>query len=262
MAKKGASYFVWAKMATEPTDAKPTYSDGFNVGGLNQIDRKITYATAELPADDKVKYKESEFASGEVSVKLSEFLTSYQALLFGHSYVDGQMGAHDTDTAPVAGIGYVQTIQRISGSVKSTVYRAIINPKVQAIQGDMSATTRGSSITLGTEDFTLTVFQPEFADWEITKEFSSFASAQAFVNTYLNISTAYAVNVQVNGETTGESATPEGTTMVTSGQNFVLTITGTPTALYDNGTESKASIADGKYTLTNVTLVHNIAVIF
>lgn len=262
MAKKGAAYFVWAQMATEPTGSKPTYTGGFNVGGLNQIDRKITFATAELPADDKVKYKESEFASGEVSVKLSEFLTSYQALLFGHSYADGQMGAHDTDNAPFAGIGYVQTIQRVSGSTKTTAYRAIVNPKVQAVQGDLSATSRGSSITLSTEDFTLTVFQPEYADWEITKEFSTLASAQAFVNTYLGVSTAYAVNVQVNGETTGESATPEGTTMVTSGQNFVLAITGTPTALYDNGTESKASIAAGVYTITAIAATHDIAVIF
>ena len=41
-----------------------------------------------------------------------------------------------------------------------------------------------------------------------------------------------------------------------------MTITGTATALYDNGTDSVGSVSGGKYTLSGVTADHKIAVIF
>jgi len=68
--------------------------------------------------------------------------------------------------------------------------------------------------------------------------------------------------VQVNGAGAGEAATPAGVTAVASEGAFELTITGTATALYDNGTDSIASVSAGKYTLASVTANHKIAVIF
>ena len=73
----------------------------------------------------------------------------------------------------------------------------------------------------------------------------------------------HAVNVQVNGAgTTGEAATPVGVTYVAAAGSFELTITGTATALYDNGVDLVASIAGAASTLTNVPAAHEIAVIF
>ena len=59
-----------------------------------------------------------------------------------------------------------------------------------------------------------------------------------------------------------EGVSPAGTIMVADGEDLELTITGTATALYDNGTDSVGSVSGGKYTLDNVTADHKIAVIF
>lgn len=262
MAIKGAAYFAWAPIATE-TSSGITHGVGFQLGGLNQVDRNITYAEAELAADDKVKYKPKQFASGDLAVKLSEFSLANQAAVYGQTIVDGQISKRDTDIAPIASAGYVNTILRKNASGSDeTVYRVYINPKTQATEGNKSATAKGSSITLATEDFAATIYQPDYEEWEIVKEFTTLADAQGFIDTYLGIATLHVIDVQVSGEDTGKTATPRGVAMVAAAGTFVLTITGTATALYDNGVDSVASIANGKYTLTNVTAAHDIAVIF
>ena len=43
---------------------------------------------------------------------------------------------------------------------------------------------------------------------------------------------------------------------------FELTITGTPTKVYDNGQDVTSSLSGGKYTLASVEGDHKIAVIF
>lgn len=263
MATKGAAYFVWAPIATESATADPVYGAGFQLGGLNQIDRSIKYAEAELPADNKVKYKIKQFSSGDLAVKLSEFILANQAAVFGNTYSDGKLSSRDTDEPPMAGVGYINNvgIKDASGKDK-TVYRVYINPKTQASKGNTSATSGGSSINLAAEDFAATIYQPEFAEWEIVKEFDTFASAKGYIDSYLRVSASYAVNVQVNNASVGKSAAPAGTTMVASGEDFVLTITGTPTALYDNGVDKVADIAAGTYTVSAIATEHDIAIIF
>lgn len=73
----------------------------------------------------------------------------------------------------------------------------------------------------------------------------------------------YRVNVQAQGADGDTKAVqPTGTTYVAEGGALELAITGTPVALYDNGAEKSAEIADGKYVVTGVDGEHTIAVIF
>ena len=106
------------------------------------------------------------------------------------------------------------------------------------------------------------VMAPLYGPWYYLKEFTTEAAAQAYIDAKLGVVVWHAINVQVNGETTGEGATPSGTTYVAAAGTFELVIAGTVTALYDNGVESKGSIAAGKYTLSNVAAAHDIAVIY
>jgi len=262
MALMGAAYIAVAPIVSEGPSGI-TYGTGFQVGGLNQVDRNIAYVESELPADDVVKYKLKQFGSGELAVKLSEFPLEHQAVVFGQTLDDGTLSKRSTDKPPYLGIGYINTVLRKDESgVDEVVYRVYLNPKTQAYPGNKSATTKGSSIQLTTEDFTATIFQPEYADWEIVKEFDALASAKGYIADYLGIATYHTVNVLVTGATTGESASPVGTTMIADGEDFELTVTGTVTALYDNGVESKSSITADKYTVADVSADHNIAVIF
>lgn len=259
---KGAAYIAWAPIDTESENADPTYGTGFQIGGLNQIDRKINYDEAALPADNKLKYKAKQFKNGDLAIKLSEFSLANQAAMFGQTISNGKLSKRDTDIPPMAGIGYINTVGKKDANGNDvTIYRVYINPKTQSYPGDTSAKSGGDGISLATEDLSATIYQPEYAEWEINEEYSTFTSAVNRVKSFLSITNAYAVNVQVNGDSTGEAATPEGVTVVATGDTFTLTITGTVTTLYDNGTDVTASIADGAYTIT-VTDDHDIAVIF
>lgn len=262
MAKMGAAYFAVAPIVTESSSEPITYGAGFQVGGLNQIDRRINYVETDLPADDLIKYKIKQFSSGELSIRLSEFPLEYQATIYGQTIDGGKLSKRSSDEPPYLGVGWVQTVIRKNGANNETVYKVYINPKIQAYPGDESGTTKGNNISLATEDFTATIFEPEYDEWEINKEFSTLASAIGYIQSYLGIETWHPINVLVTGAGVGESATPKGTTMVEDEGTFVLTITGTADALYDNGTDVSASIVGGKYTLASVMEAHDIAVVF
>lgn len=262
MAIMGAAYFAWAPIATESTSAAITYGTGFQVGGLNTVERSITYVESDLPADDVLKYNIKQFSSGDLAVKFSEFALENQAAMFGQTISSGKLSKRSTNEPPYGGVGYVKTVLRKNGANDETVYRVYINPKTKAYPGNESSTTKGKNITLASEDAALKIFQPDYDEWEVVKEFSTLASATGYIQTYLGIATWHEINVLVTGASTGEAATPEGVTMVAASGTFALTITGTVTALYDNGVESKASISAGVYTLASVSAAHDIAVVF
>ena len=94
------------------------------------------------------------------------------------------------------------------------------------------------------------------------KEFDTYEDAKAHIDRLLGVKDWHSVNVQINGAESGEDASPLGTSYVASGDPFVLTVAGTPSALYDNGVDQVASISENKYTISNVEGDHNIAVIF
>ena len=47
MAKMGLKYYIWAKMMTEPTDAKPTYAPGKIMGKMVSINVTISNPEGE-----------------------------------------------------------------------------------------------------------------------------------------------------------------------------------------------------------------------
>jgi len=200
----------------------------------------------------------SEFSSGKIAVESDNITLPVQAAIYGATLVDDELGFGPADTAPYGGFGYYQILM-INGVKK---YRAFFYPKAKASLESESASTKAGGFTFGTAAIPLTIMAPAYGKWRYVKEFDTEAAAKAYIDAKLNVTAWYAINVQVNGASTGEGATPTGTTMVASAGSFALTITGTPTALYDNGVESKASIAAGVYTLSSVAAAHSIAVIF
>lgn len=258
MAKIGMKYWGWAPFVGETTTALPTYGTGFKLGESIKADLSISNAEGQQYADDRLCEDISEFSSGALTGEVDELTLTKQAAIYGATLNDGELGFGADDTPPYGGTAYSQHLQK-SGVKK---YRTFFYPKVKAKVPNDSAATKSNSITFGTEPISMTVFEPFFGKWRYIKDHASLASAQAYIESKLNIADWYDVNVQVNGATTGESATPEGTTMVASGNDFALTITGTPTALYDNGVDKVADIVAGVYTVSAVAAAHDIAVIF
>lgn len=258
MASMGLKYLAWGKMATEPTNAIPTYNPGKVIGKMVSANLSIQWADGELYADDMLSEYISEFASGDLTMEVDNIALADQATLYGATYDADEFQAVYSDTPPFGGIGGVQVLM-INGARK---YRAWFFPKVRASMPDWDATTRPDSISFGTQPLNMKVMTPLYGPWYYVKEFTTESAAKAYIDTKLGVATWHDINVQVQGAGAGESASPVGVSSVANAGTFELAISGTPTALYDNGVDSKASIAAGKYTLTNVTAAHAIAVIF
>ena len=146
------------------------------------------------------------------------------------------------------------------GGVKK--YRAYFFPKAKASIPDWTGNTKGSSISFATQPISMKIMPPEFGPWYYIKEFDTESAAKAYVDAKLGVATWYTVNVQVNGADGTEAASPVGMTAVASGSSFVITITGTVTKLYDNGTDKTSSIDGGTYTIASIAANHDVAVIF
>ena len=258
MASMGLKYLAWAQQATEPADAVPTYSAGKVIGRMVSANLAIQSAEGELYADDMLSEYISEFSSADFTAEVDNIPLADQATLYGATYASDEFKATYTDAPPFGGIGGIQ-ILLVRGVRK---YRAWFFPKARASMPDWDATTRGDSISFGTQPIQMKIMTPLYGPWYYLKEFTTEAAAKAYIDTKLGVAVWHNIEVQAQGVTTGKDATPVGVTSVANAGSFVLTITGTPTALYDNGVDSKASIAAGKYTLSNVTASHKIAVIF
>lgn len=254
----GLKYMAWAEMATEPTSAVPTYSAGQVIGRAVSANLAVQNAEGELYADDMLSEYVTEFVSADFTAEVDNISLSNQATMYGATYASDEMQTNKTDDPPYGGIGGYQVV-RVRGVRK---YRAWFFPKVRAMMPDWDAATQGNSISFGTQPIQMKVMPPAYGPWYYVKEFATEAAAQAYIDTKLGVATWYEIDVQVNGASGSEAATPMGITYVAASGTFTLTITGTVTALYDNGVESSGSISGGAYTLSSMAAAHKIAVIF
>ena len=85
------------------------------------------------------------------------------------------------------------------------------------------------------------------------------ADAEAWIMDKAGAASAFPVSVTVVGN---GSATPSGTTYVTSGADLTLTFSLTPTAVYDNSVDVTESVEDDTYTIEAAAAPHDIIVIF
>ena len=258
MASIGLKYLAWAKMATEPLNAVPTYEPGIVLGKAVAANLAITRAEGELFADDMLAEYVSEFSSASFTAEADNIDLENQATLYGAEYQNGELGHAQDDTAPYGAIGGYQVLM-VHGVRK---FRCYVFPKAKASIPDWSGNTKGSSISFGTQPINMRIMSPNFGKWYYLKEFDNEAAAKAYVDTKIGVSEWYNINVQVQSAGVGDSVSPVGISSVASGDDFTLTVTGRPTALYDNGTDEKSSISGGEYTVSNVTADHTIAVIF
>lgn len=258
MAKLGLKYAAWAKMATEPAAAVPTFDPGLVIGRAVSTNLAVKNIEGELYSDDQLSEYKSEFSSADLTMEVDHITLESQAKVLGATYVDNEMSHSKDDVAPYGGIGGYQVLQ-VNNTEK---YRAWFFPKARASVPDWGGTTKGNSISFGTEPLKLKVLAPNYGPWYRVKEFTTEDAAQGYIDTKLNVATWHAVDVQANGAGEGEGVSPVGGTYVADAGTLAIAITGEPVALYDNGVESVASIVDGVYTLSNITEAHKIAVIF
>lgn len=255
MAKFGAKYPCFAPITAEAEGALPTYGDGMVMGGLVSANLTVTLASGELWADDRLDEQLSEFASGSLAMETADMTDEVAAAVYGATVENGEVRYNKEDVSPMGGLAYYKTLMRRG----KKYYQGYFLPKVRAALGNDNAQTRNNTITFTTTSTTFTVFAPDIGDWRITKTFEREQDAKAWVADKLNIGVYHEVKVASSGN---GSVSPQGDLFVKNGGSLELTITGTPTALYDNGIDSLSAITDDKYKITDVTKDHEIVIVF
>lgn len=205
MASFGAKYPKFAKIATEPENALPTYESDVKIGRLVKADLTVNLASGKLFADDELAESVDEFSSGSIAMETDDMEDSVASEVYGASVEGGQVHYKAGDSAPLGGLAYYKALMR--KGVK--LFKGYFYPRVKAALGNDSAATKTDSITFGTAATTFTVFRCNSDDWRITKEFSSESAAKAWVD------------AQLAGAVATPEATPAGGE-VTSGATVAL----------------------------------------
>ena len=175
MAQFGAKRPRFAPVATTPEGALPTYNfeKAVTIGKLVKADLTVTNASGELYGDDALAEKVDMFASGSVALETDDKTNEVHAALHGATVNEEtkEVTDSDGDVAPRGGLVYYKVI--IRQGVR--YFKGVFHPLVNAILGNDSAATKGSSITFGTSSTAFNVFRCNSGAWRVTKEFTDEA---------------------------------------------------------------------------------------
>lgn len=181
MAQFGAKRPRFAPVATTPEGALPTYNfeKVVTIGKLVKADLSLTNASGELYADDGLAEKIDMFASGSLALETDDKTDEVHAAIHGAALDEetSEVTDSDADVAPRGGLAYYKVI--IRNGVR--IFKGVFHPLVNAVLGNDSAATKGSSITFGTSSTTFNIFRCESGAWRKTKEFTGEGAEAACI---------------------------------------------------------------------------------
>ena len=184
MAQMGLKYLAWAKIKDEPEKTEPTYDSGKEIGKIVSLNVAIANSEGKLYANDQLAEYASEFSEGDLTAETDNISLEDQAAMLGATYneEDGYVGGTG-DTAPYGGIGGYQVLM-VKGE---KLFRSWVYPKVKAMQPDLDATTKGDSVSFGTQPIKMKVAATNSGKWIYQKDFKTEEEAKTFVDGKLNI---------------------------------------------------------------------------
>lgn len=183
MASFGAKYPRFNKITNEPEGALPKYADTgpISLGKLVKAELSVTMASGKLFADDQLAEAVDEFVSGSIAMETDEIADTAAATVYGATVENKRVSYKASDSAPMGGLAYYKVLMRDG----KKLFKGFFFPRVKAVLGNDTATTKGDSITFGTSATSFTVFRCNSDDWRITEEFDSEAEAKAWVDRQL-----------------------------------------------------------------------------
>lgn len=227
MAQFGAKRPVFAPVTDTPKKALPTYDyeKKVTIGKLIKADLAVTNASGELYADDGLAEKVDMFASGSLTLetddKTNEVHVAIHGATMGAGDEEGEVTDSDGDVAPRGGLAYYKVLIREG----KRFYQAVFHPLVNAVLGNDSASTKGSSIAFGTSSTVFNIFRCNSGAWRIRKEFTDEDEAIAWCDKKLGLKPAGSAAVPdaalLLGKTAGEFS--DNLAFVDDGENIKAT---------------------------------------
>lgn len=192
---------IWFGNLTEASDGTPSYDGAKNLGKAVSCSVSISNNDAKLYGDDAIAESDTSFASGSVTMGVTDDDDTVFAPLLGHTIVDGEVIKKADDNAPYVGIGRIVT-KMVNGAYK---YKVEFLPKVKFSEPSRDETTKGESIEFATPSIEGVVATLKDGTYNKTKTFDSKSAALAYLQALLaDGSTSFRVTYDLMG---GESST-------------------------------------------------------
>lgn len=198
MANVGLTNLWWANL-TEGIDGTPTYDGAKTLGKAVSCSVSITNNDAKLYGDDALAESDTSFASGSVTLGVTDDNDEIFAPLLGHDIdASGEIVRTSTDAAPYVGLGRIVT-KMVNGAYK---YKVEFLYKVKFSEPSRDENTKGENLEFSTPSIEGVV--ASLADvngtWSKSKTFDSKADALEYLKDLLAAPTVtYTVTFDVNG---------------------------------------------------------------
>lgn len=192
---------IWYSPLTEAADGTATYSGAANLGKAVSCSTSITNNEAKLYGDDALAESDTSFASGTITLGVTDDDDAVFAPLLGHSIdASGEVIKTGTDVAPYVGIGRIVT-KMVSGAYK---YKVEFLHKVKFGEPSKEEQTKGESIEFGTPSIegVIATLGDTNGTWSKTKTFTSKSDALTYLkNLMAATGTTYRVTFDLMGGT-------------------------------------------------------------
>lgn len=207
---------IWFSKLTENAGVA-TYEGATNLGKAVSCSVSITNNEAKLYGDDSLAESDTSFASGTITLGVTDDDDTVFAPLLGHTITNGEVVKTSNDTAPYVGIGRIVT-KMVNGVYK---YKVEFLPKVKFSEPSRDENTKGESIEFTTPSIEglISSLDDTNGTWNRTKTFNTKSDALTWLKNLLAAAGAkYRVTFDLMG---GTSSTIEDTD-VTAGQSINL----------------------------------------
>lgn len=192
---------IWFGVLTEASDGTPSYDGAKNLGKAVSCSVSVSNNDAKLYGDDAIAESDTTFASGSVTMGVTDDDDTVFAPLLGHTITDGEVIKKTDDNAPYVGIGRIVT-KMVNGVYK---YKVEFLPKVKFGEPSRDETTKGESIEFSTPSIEGVVAALKDGTWNKTKTFDSKSAALSYLQALLaDGTTSFRVTFDLMG---GESST-------------------------------------------------------
>lgn len=209
---------IWFSPLTEGSDGTATYAGATNLGKAVSCNVSITNNEAKLYGDDALAESDTSFASGTITLGVTNDDDTIFAPLLGHEIDEnGEVVKTSTGVAPYVGVGRIVT-KMVNGAYK---YKVEFLYKVKFGEPSKDETTKGESIEFATPSVegVIASLGDVNGTWSKTKTFNNKSDALTYIkNLMAESGTTYRVTFDLMG---GTSSTVEDTD-VTAGESITL----------------------------------------
>lgn len=192
---------IWFSELTEGIDGTPSYAGAKNLGKAVSCAVDITNNEATLYGDDALAESDTSFASGTITLGVTDDDDTIFAPLLGHTIdSEGEVVKTSTDVAPYVGIGRIVT-KMVNGAYK---YKVEFLYKVKFGEPSKDENTKGESIEFSTPSIegVVAALGDINGTWSKAKTFTTKSDALTYLKNLMAASGAtYRITYDLMGGT-------------------------------------------------------------